>query len=192
MPRISMRGAEGSAFTPMPKGTYNFRITEVKETVAKSSQNPQLEISFTVEDEDSQYNGRNAKDWIPLTPNAAWKLESLLDAAIPGEYDKAALDETDDKGRPLFEYEFDTDDLIDAEFQAKATIEEDNNGNDRNRFQYQPKKVEAAETDEADDEDEAEEEAQPAAKASKKSEKKSDKAAAAPAGRRSQRARRVG
>jgi hypothetical protein len=181
MPEIEFTGSEGQAFTLIPKGTYRCRVTDIVSEVNKNTQNRQLVLSAVIDHPDNQYDGRKFKDWFVLTAKAGWKLDQLLQAAIPGQYDKVPTDDVDDNGKPTFVYRFDTDDLIDATFRASVTIEEDNTGKERNRYLYMPEesaaegargKAKASErVAEAEDEDEDTEEAaeeKPKAKAAAK------------------------
>ena len=82
MPKIDFGGTEGSSFAPLPKGTYRVRMETMISGKSKSSDNRQLELTMIVDDPDSQYNGRQLKDWFVLTPAAGWKLHGFLDAAM--------------------------------------------------------------------------------------------------------------
>lgn len=157
MPVIKYSGTEGAAYSPLPKGTYELNIDDVKLVQAKSSGNQQLELTATVlgsNEHGTQYDGRTVKDWLVITEAAGFKIGQLLNATIPGQFTQVetgrALEPKDGaankKAQPLYEYEFDTDDLIGVSCVVIATIEDDNKGEARNRFKYiaKAKSLEAA------------------------------------------------
>lgn len=82
------KGNEGGGWVPLPEGTYDVKILEVKQGTSKSG-NPQLSVKGEVMD--GPHAGKTVTIWYSLTPQSTWKLDALLDALqIPrvetGEY----------------------------------------------------------------------------------------------------------
>jgi hypothetical protein len=108
--------------TLLPEGIYDFEITQVTQTTAKSSGNPQLEIKLSVIGPEA-YAGKTIMQWWSLTAKSTWKLFKLLDATGV-DYDEADG-----------QINFDTDMLEGSIFRAKVTQEENpSNGNLNNRL----------------------------------------------------------
>jgi Protein of unknown function (DUF669) len=134
MPRIVMKGRSdmGGGFEVWPKGRYNGVITKVEQGTAKASKNPQVIISVKVID--GPYADKSTRMWFTISPNSIFRIEELLAATIPGEYDVIALEEKDPEGHPLQEINFDTDALIDRQFSFDCFIKADDKGEERNDF----------------------------------------------------------
>jgi len=148
MPRMSFTAAEPGNYEPVPAGRYHVRIDDAKWESSKSSGNQQLRIVMCVLSEGPHFE-KQLSEWITHTEKAAWKFGQLAEAALDDdEFDKTETGEKDDKGRPLYSYDFDTDDLPGCEMMVQATVEEDQKGNPRNRFRFIQRKREVAEAEE--------------------------------------------
>lgn len=136
MPRIQFKATQGATFTPLPKGAYDMLIEKVEPRTAKASNNPQLRIIMRVQG--GEYDNRECSDFITLDPEgkSGWRLGNLLEGAIPGEYDEVETAEKNDKGKPIFAYDFDTDDLIGVMVRVNVTIRANDRGEDQNDFRY--------------------------------------------------------
>jgi hypothetical protein len=133
----------GSGWTPLPAGDTVFQIDNVEQTVS-SNNNAQLKFSMHVAE--GPHTGAKATTWYSLLPQAAFRLESLLNAAL----DESAYDRVDtgevqvrgDKEEPIYAFDFDTDDLIGAQVIFDVTVGE-YNGKPKNEFNS-PRPVGAA------------------------------------------------
>lgn len=138
MPRKSFKAAAPSNYEPVPAAKYRVRIDDAKWEPSKSG-NQQLWLLMCILDKGA-YEERRVSEWITSNENTGWKFAQLAEAALdPSEYDKVETGELDSKGRPTYDYEFDTDDLPGSEMMVQATIEEDNKGAMRNRFRFIPR-----------------------------------------------------
>lgn len=117
MPRIAVRRTEGEGWQPLPRGTYDITIESVKEEVSQSG-NAQLKVDGSVAD--GPHAGKKAGIYYSLLQQAGWKLKLLLDAAGV-EYDEVDTGELNDKGKPVTEMQFDTDDLVGRTFRCDVT-----------------------------------------------------------------------
>lgn len=133
MPMITVRTTKGTGgdWQPLPKATYDFTVTDVKEKTA-SSGNPNLQVACSVAD--GQYTGRTANIWYSLLPKSGWKLKMLLEACGV-DFNEVELDgEIDeDSGKPLTELQFDTDEIVGKTFTCDVT-EGEFEGKANNRF----------------------------------------------------------
>jgi hypothetical protein len=144
MPRVSFTAAEQTTYEPLPEGRYHVRIEDAKWETSKSSGNQQLRVVLRVLEEGAHYD-KQTSEWITHTPKTGWKFGQLAEAALEeDEFEKTETGATDQRGRPTYTYEFDTDDLPGAEMMVQATVEEDQKGNARNRFRFIPRKRTAA------------------------------------------------
>jgi hypothetical protein len=156
MPRVSFTAAEPGNFEPVPASRYHVRIDDAKWEQSKSSGNQQLRVVMCILDEGTYFE-RQVSEWITHTEATGWKFGQLAEAALDdGEFDKTESGNKDAKGRPTYNYDFDTDDLPGCEMMVQASVEEDQKGNPRNRFRFIPQKREvAAEETKADAPEEA-------------------------------------
>ncbi len=115
MARIRVEASEGTGgWTPVPDGTYRWRIEEVKAGQA-SSGTPSIGIVCEVTRGPAA--GKKSTFWFYLTPKSGWRTRQLLDATgCPYQ----AVEKTED-GEVL---DFDTDDLLNREFDAQIKIDE--------------------------------------------------------------------
>jgi len=136
MPRVSFTATEPGNFEPLPAGRYHVRIDDAKWETAKTSSNQQVRLVMCVLDPGPHFE-RSVSEWLTHTEKAGWKFGELAEAALdPSQYEKTESGEKDEKGRPMYSYDFDTDDLPGSEMMVNATVEEDNKGNPRNRFRF--------------------------------------------------------
>lgn len=92
-------GDSGGGFTPLPNGTYDFRIEETIQGVSKAGNN-QLQIKMEVLD--GPHTGKKMSVWYSLLDNSLWKLKLLLKALnIEGE----DTGRVDDKGEPILDFD---------------------------------------------------------------------------------------
>jgi hypothetical protein len=181
MPRVSFTAAEPGNFEPVPAARYHVRIDDAKWEQSKNSGNQQLRIVMCILDEGAHFE-RQVSEWITHTEATGWKFGQLAEAALDdSEFEKTESGQTDDKGRPTYNYDFDTDDLPGCEMMVQATVEEDQKGNPRNRFRFIPQKREAAEETEEEPKDAVDE---IAAKSEGAGEAAPEETAAKPARRR--------
>jgi hypothetical protein len=138
MPEIEFNATQGTVFTPLPKGSYTALIENIEFSKTKEKNNPQMCLIMRVSG--GEYDGREVRDWMVTggenAHKSGWRIANLLEATIPGEYDEIETGELNEKGKPLYRYKFNTDHLIGVSVSFKATIEEDNKGEDRNQFRY--------------------------------------------------------
>ncbi len=115
MAKIRVEVTEGNGgWTPVPDGTYDWLITEVKQGNAASGTGS---IGTVCEVERGPSQGKKATFWFYLTKKAGFRLRKLLEAT--GTPFVAA--EKTEEGENL---EFDTDDLLNRSFTAVVKIEE--------------------------------------------------------------------
>lgn len=115
MARIRVEATEGSGgWTPIPDGTYNFRIEEVKQGQASSGT---ASFGCVCEVASGPATGKRSTFWFYLTPKSGWRTRELLDATGT----PYVADEKTENGDVL---DFDTDDLIGRTFDAMIKIEE--------------------------------------------------------------------
>lgn len=98
------KGNEGGGWVPLPEGTYDVKILEVKQGVSKSN-NPQLSLKGEVMDGPSA--GKTVTIWYSLTPQSTWKLDALLEALA---IKRVETGEYHPDGQPIMG--FDDDDLL--------------------------------------------------------------------------------
>ena len=103
----------GGGWEPLPAGDYLFEIDEVEQTMS-SNEKPQLKISMHVVD--GEHAGAKSTLWLSLVPQAAFRVENLLNAVLqPGQYEAVETGEVKKyKGeeQPIYTFEFDTDDML--------------------------------------------------------------------------------
>ena len=75
--RFSAGEDTGGGWTPLPEGTYDFRIIEAEQGVS-SNKNPQLRVKLEVLD--GPRSGDKTNTWYSLLPQSGWKLRRLIDA----------------------------------------------------------------------------------------------------------------
>jgi hypothetical protein len=159
MARIPFQAGTPKTFTPMPKGTYCLRIDDVEEQTSKSN-NPMLKITHLVEDH-ATYAGRKVIRFFSLSPKATFRLRAMLEAAIPDKVEIVESGDTNDDGDPLFNVDFDTDDLIGAAYYADAIVKYDKERDQENNEWRNERPLESASAaSEEDEEDEEEEDAE--------------------------------
>lgn len=150
MPRIKFRSSEGGEWQPLPDAPYLFQIDEVELDTSKAG-NQQLKISAHVEG--GEYDQKKVTIWRVLTPKSGWKIELLLEAT-GAEFTKEESGETNpETGKPLYDYDFDTDDLVGRSFVADVSTRE-YQGKVNNDFNNE-RAPEGAEEEEAPEEQEA-------------------------------------
>lgn len=128
----------GGGWQPLPAGDYTVQFDAVEQTVSKNN-NAQLQLSGHVVD--GPHDGHKLKIWMSLVPQAAFRLEMLLAAALPAEsyeqIDTGEVSVRKVKGQeieePIYSYSFDTDDLVGAQV-VYAVTEGEYNGNKKNEF----------------------------------------------------------
>lgn len=76
----------GESRPPLPPGDYIFTATHVEQKNAKTSGNPMIVVTFTVDDESSEYNGFKVFNNYVLTQNAMGRLKQLM-IAVGGSLD---------------------------------------------------------------------------------------------------------
>ena len=192
MPKLSVRGknpADGGGWKPLPSGTYDIQIDKIEETTSKNN-NPQLKMAAHVVD--GPHDQKKVTLWYSLVENALWKLEALCEAAGI-DYSCEELDETDpETGKPLVEFELDTDDLIGCIVTYDVT-EYKHQGKEQNRFENErapegsePAKSKAKSDDSDDDADDSDDDGDDTSEAAEEPE---DKEPPKTRGRRTRRAR---
>jgi hypothetical protein len=136
MARIVFKKPEGGTYTPLPEGMYDWEIQGAVQTTSGKG-NAQLELACVVVAPE-QYAGRTSKHWYSLLPQSAWRLKKLLDAA-GCDYEEGK----DEQGNDVLA--FDDEQLPGLFFRCKASIGENEAGNDRNEFSNEsPSKFSAA------------------------------------------------
>ena len=130
MPRIAFEAGENKGWQPLPKGTYDFRIDEVTETLSKQKETPTVMVKTHVEG--GPHDQKEATIFYPLAPGAGFRLKNLLDAAGV-DYEEVASTNVDKDGKPLTGYNFDSDNLIDCVVRVDVTVGEWN-GKPKNEF----------------------------------------------------------
>ncbi len=139
MPVISARVSKGDGkYKPLPKGTYDVTINEVKESVSKNN-NQTIRLIGAVAD--GEYSGKVCNVFYTLTPQGGWKIKLLLDAAGV-EYTEVDLDDVDEDGNPMTAVQFDTDELVGKTVRYDVAIRQ-YNGNENNDFSKE-RAIEAA------------------------------------------------
>lgn len=115
MARIRVEVAEGQGnWTPIPDGTYEFEIMEVKDGNAQSG-TPSTGVVSEVTSGPAA--GKKSTFWFYQTAKAAWRLKQLLEATGT-PFDAST------NGDGLEVLDFDTDDLISRRFTAQIKIDE--------------------------------------------------------------------
>ena len=117
-PVIEFKAKESKGWQPLPDATYVLQITAVDPTKVSKKNNPQMMVEAQVAEGD--HTGKKVTLWYPLDGNAAWRLRNLLEATGV-DYEDTELDETDDEGKPIHGYSFDSDDLSGTTFLADCT-----------------------------------------------------------------------
>jgi hypothetical protein len=117
MARIAFDSTAGNTgaggWTPLPAGDYVVQFDTVTEAVS-SNNNAQLKLAGHVVN--GPFDGRKVTIWQSLLPQAAYRLEALLSAALPADaYEQVDTGQLDDRGEPVYTYSFDTDDLVGAQ-----------------------------------------------------------------------------
>lgn len=135
MPRLSFNARESTGFEAWPAGTYPLRILKAAPGTSRNNSNPQLVLDF--ECIEGPYEGKKRKAWITFTDKSGFDLEPLLEAAIPGQYDRVQI-ENDSEGNKRFNYEFESDDLIDKVINVDMTQYTDEKGVVQNRLKFKP------------------------------------------------------
>lgn len=128
----------GGGWQPLPAGDYTVQFDAVEQTVSKQN-NPQLQLSGHVVD--GPHDGHKLKIWMSLVPQAAFRLEMLLAAALPADsYEQLDTGEVSvrkvggqEVEEPIYSYSFDTDDLVGAQV-IYAVTEGEYNGRKKNEF----------------------------------------------------------
>lgn len=75
--------------TPIPKGLYKCKVSDITSGTSQSSGNPMLTVEYEVVQR-GDWKGRKLWDYIVLTDEAAWKLRQFTDAL--GKRAKGTLD----------------------------------------------------------------------------------------------------
>ena len=134
----------GAGWTPLPAGDTAFQIDKVEEAVSKQN-NPQLKISMHVIE--GPHTGQKATMWMSLLPQAAFRLEALLSATLPEDAYSAVetgeFHEHNGEQQPIYNYEFDTDDLVGAQLILDVAVGE-YQGKPKNEFNSPRAMTEAA------------------------------------------------
>ncbi len=134
MPRLKVRGKnpeDGGGWVPLPAGTYNIQLDTIEQDISKNG-NSQLKIAAHVVD--GPHDLKKVTLWYVLVENSLWKLQNLCDAADV-DYEIGDLDDTDpETGKPLIEFDFDTDDLEGCIVTFDVT-ERQYDGKAQNRFE---------------------------------------------------------
>jgi len=120
MARIPFQAGAPKNFTPVPKGTYCLEIESVEEKTSKNN-NPMIEVTQIIQDHPT-YAGRKIKRWFTLTANAGFRAREFLEALLGDKVDVTENGQTDENGEPLFDIDFDTDDLIGLRYYSDAII----------------------------------------------------------------------
>lgn len=132
MPKIEVKMTESEGWKPLPKGTYEFIIDSVVETLS-SKNNPQLKITMHVMNH-PQYSDKKSTMFLPMVPKAAFRVSELIDATEIDCDETELTGEKDDEGNDIkFNLSFDTDDLVGATFKADVDQHE-YNGKDQQDF----------------------------------------------------------
>jgi hypothetical protein len=117
MPKIEVKMTESEGWKPLPKGTYEFIIDNVVETLS-SKNNPQLKITMHVMNH-PQYSDKKSTMFLPMVPKAAFRVSELIDATEIDCDETELTGEQDEDGNDIkFNLSFDTDDLVGATFKA--------------------------------------------------------------------------
>lgn len=130
MPRVEYTASESKGFEAWPKGDYALRIIKCEHKTSKK-ENPQLAISLECIEGD--YEGKKSTHFETMADGGGFGLDEILEATIPGRFEKTEHGEKDKNGNRKFLYAFDTDDLIDTTVIVSNTPETYNN-EERNRF----------------------------------------------------------
>lgn len=122
------KGDADGGFTPLPVGTYDFKILEQEEAVSNAG-NPQLKVRFEVLD--GVNAGRQLNQWFSFAPKAVWALEALFAACGIEPTDTGEVDENDE---PLMEVN--GEELVDMALTADVSQNEwpANSGKFNNRL----------------------------------------------------------
>jgi hypothetical protein len=94
----STTARNNNAYTPLPDGTYDFRITEVSESTS-SAGNPQLVVRMVCQG--PAFADRKATIWLTQTAKAAWKTEQLFEAL---SIEPEETGDVDEDGNPIYAY----------------------------------------------------------------------------------------
>jgi hypothetical protein len=132
MPEIEFTASQGGGFEPLPAASYNFRVAKVDMKTTKTTNNPMMQVSLVVLD--GPYEGKKVSLFLVITAKSGFRIQQLLEAAIPGEYETFETNEKDDQDRPINAFKFNTDALIDTTFTADLTVGKDDKGEPRNEF----------------------------------------------------------
>lgn len=183
MPKIKFRSSESEGWQPLPKGDYLIQFDEVEETTS-SNDNPQLKVSGHVME--GEYADKKVTIFLPIMENTGWRHEEICDAAGV-DYEKVPTGDLDSDGKPIYDYEYDPDDLVGASALFEVSLRK-YKGKNQNDFKNprDPNAEEGGESDEGEEaeEEEAEEqeERKEQAEAAPEPEKPSNKPAAAAKG----------
>ncbi len=111
MPKLTIDATEATSFEPIPSGTYDARISTIKEPRTSAKGTEYIPIGFEVVDGD--YEGRWIWSNFMLSGKGVGITLDFINKALGTEY--SAADE---------EFDFDFDDLIGAEVQLVTALEE--------------------------------------------------------------------
>jgi hypothetical protein len=127
--RINGTLKEGGGIVVLPKATYELEITEAKETIAKSSNNPQLQLTLSVMSGD--HASKTFMSWFVLVEKAFWRISNLLEACDPDQEAHSLIptDEKDDNGDEIYTIDLpDVSALVGRCFLGECEPSTDNKG----------------------------------------------------------------
>lgn len=120
MPRIKVTGGEPE-FKLYPKGTYDIVVDDVTEGASRTKGTSQLIVKGRIQG--GPNDGSKVTDFFARTENSGWRIKALLDACGI-DYDEVDTGAQSASGKPLKNWEFDTDDLAGCVYQCDADQEE--------------------------------------------------------------------
>lgn len=118
MPKVGFRASEGEGWEPLPDATYDIQIDDVEETTS-NNENPQIKVSGHVASE-GPHTDKKTTDWFVMTDKSGWKLKMLVDACNI-DYEATETGETNDKGKPIEDIEFELEDLVGCVYRCDVT-----------------------------------------------------------------------
>lgn len=125
MIRVPRSNNSSSSYTPLPDGTYDFRIVEVSEGTSGTG-SPQLVVRLVCQG--PAYADRKATLWLTQTAKAAWRTDQLFEALSIAAIETG---DVDSEGNPIVSY--DEQALVDRCVSFEVTTRE-YNGKKSNDF----------------------------------------------------------